>query len=169
MWCVSACRAMASHNGARARLLALILGLAAGAASAADCAPDQVDIRDPDTALRFKVEVMDDAAERAQGLMFRESLPKFSGMLFVYEEPQPVAFWMKNTLIPLDMLFFDGEGRLVRIKSAAQPHDETPVIGGTSIQYVLEINGGLATELGIDVGAEMRNPALTGAAWSCAG
>jgi uncharacterized membrane protein (UPF0127 family) len=139
------------------------------AAAAADCAPDVADLRDSDTTLRFKVEVMDDAAERAQGLMFRESLPKFSGMLFVYEAPQPVAFWMKNTLIPLDMLFFDDAGRLVRIARRAQPHDETPVVGGESIRYVLEINGGLAEELGIDGGAELRHPAVEHAAWGCDG
>ena len=112
---------------------------------------------------------MDDAAERSRGLMFRESLPKFEGMLFVYETPQPVAFWMRNTLIPLDMLFFDGGGRLVRIKENAAPHDETPVVGGEAIRYVLEINGGLAAELGIDPGAEIRAPALdqAAAAWPC--
>lgn len=143
--------------------------LAAGPALAAECAPDQVDLRDADTQLRFQVEVMDTAESREQGLMFRESLPKFSSMLFVYETPQPVAFWMKNTLIPLDMLFFNAEGRLERIKSNAQPHDETPVFGGNAIQYVLEINGGLAAELGIEPGAEIRHPALTGAAWSCNG
>ena len=160
---------MVWRSGAGALLLAPFLALAAGVANAAGCAPDQVDIRDADTTLRFKVEVRDDAAERAQGLMFRESLPKFSGMLFVYETPQPVAFWMKNTLIPLDMLFFDGEGRLVRVKSGAQPHDETPVVGGDSIQYVLEINAGLAAELGIDPGAELRHPAVTAGVWRCDG
>jgi uncharacterized membrane protein (UPF0127 family) len=112
---------------------------------------------------------MDTEQGREKGLMFRESLPRFSGMLFVYDHPQPVAFWMRNTLIPLDMLFFDAEGRLVRIKSEAQPHDETPVVGGDAIQYVLEINGGLAGTLGIAPGAEMRNPAVKDGAWSCDG
>ena len=148
--------------------LACALALAAAPlAAAADCAPDQVDIRDPDATLRFHVEVVDTAEERAEGLMHRESLPRFSGMLFVYDRPQPVAFWMKNTLIPLDMLFFDAAGRLTRIASQARPLDETPVVGGDAVQYVLEINGGLATELGIDLGAELRHPAVTGAAWGC--
>ncbi len=134
--------------------LALVLAAAApGAGAAAECVGDVVDLRDADTSLRFHVEVMDTEAGREKGLMFREALPKFSAMLFVYDKPQPVAFWMKNTLIPLDMLFFDGEGKLERIKSEAQPHDETPVIGGNDIQYVLEINGGLAETLGIEPGA----------------
>ena len=144
--------------------------LLASAAAAQDaCTPGTLDIRGDEGRLRFRVEVMDDAAERAQGLMFRESLAKFSGMLFVYDTPQPVAFWMKNTLIPLDMLFFDGSGRLVRVKESARPHDETPVVGGEAIRYVLEINGGLAGQLGIAPGSEMRSPAIdqASAAWPC--
>jgi len=152
------------------RFAALLVAAACAAplAAVADCAPEVVDIRDADSTLRFKVEVVDDAAERARGLMYRETLPKFSGMLFVYEKPQPVAFWMKNTLIPLDMLFFDDAGRLVKIKSEARPHDETPVVGGDDIRFVLEINGGLAEELGIEPGAEMRHPAIEHPAWGCA-
>ncbi|HRO11312.1 DUF192 domain-containing protein [Amaricoccus sp.] len=149
--------------------LLLAIAAAAGPGLAAECAADRVDIRDADSVLRFQVEVVDTAEERAQGLMNRESLPRFSGMLFVYETPQPVAFWMRNTLIPLDMLFFDAEGRLTRIAREARPLDETPIVGGEAIQYVLEINGGLAEQLGIDLGAELRHPAVTGGVWSCAG
>lgn len=151
-------------------ILALLLAAAtSGAALAAECTPGALDLRDADTTLRFTVEVRDTVEERAEGLMNRPSLPKFSGMLFVYETPQPVAFWMKNTLIPLDMLFFDGSGRLVSVKDRAVPHDETPIFGGRDIRYVLEINGGLAASLGIQPGAEIRNPALdqSAAAWRC--
>jgi uncharacterized protein len=154
----------------RRAALAAAVALAASAAAAQDtCDPATLDLRDADGELRFRVEVMDDVGERARGLMYRESLPRFGAMLFVYEAPQPVAFWMKNTLIPLDMLFFDGAGRLTRLKENAQPHDETAVIGGDAIRYVLEINGGLAAELGIDLGAELRHPALDQAAvaWPC--
>lgn len=137
---------------------------------AADCAPGVADLRDADATLRFEVEVVDTAEGRAQGLMDRETLPRFSGMLFVYPEPGPVAFWMRNTLIPLDMLFFDPTGTLTRIHKNAVPRDETPIPGGDNVLYVLEINGGLSEGLGIDVGAELRHPAVDEnlAAWSCA-
>ena len=150
------------------RALPFLLFLPA-VASGADCAPSLLDLRDGDSTLRFQVEVADDATERAQGLMHRESMPEFSGMLFIYETPQPVAFWMRNTLIPLDMLFFDASGRLERIHSGAIPLDETPIPGGNDIRYVLEINGGLAAKLGIEVGAEIRHPGLdqAAAAWPC--
>ena len=113
---------------------------------------------------------MDTAEGRAQGLMNRESLGRFSGMLFVYDTPQPVAFWMENTLIPLDMLFFDETGALRRIHENAVPLDRTPIPGGDDIRFVLEINGGLARTLGIEEGAELRHPAIdqTLAAWPCA-
>jgi uncharacterized membrane protein (UPF0127 family) len=161
---------MTAPEALRRAALGAALALAVSAAAAQEvCDPASLDLRDPDGELRFSVEVVDDAAERAQGLMHRESLPRFGGMLFVYEAPQPVAFWMKNTLLPLDMLFFDGAGRLTRIKENAQPHDETAVVGGDAIRYVLEINAGLAAELGIDLGAELRHPALVqaAAAWPC--
>jgi uncharacterized protein len=146
-----------------------IVALTASTAVSQECDPAVLDLRDRDATLRFNVEVADDAAERAQGLMNREQMPRFSGMLFVYEQPQPVAFWMRNTLIPLDILFFDGAGRLQRIHADAVPLDETPIPGGEAIRYVLEINGGQAEELGIDPGAEIRHPALdqSQAAWQC--
>lgn len=156
------------RRAALATLLALTLAPVPMAARAA-CDPGVVLLRDADSEARFQVEVVDSEAGRARGLMFREQMPAFSGMLFVYDKPQPVAFWMRNTLIPLDMLFFDEAGRLERIKEFAQPHDETPVVGGNDIRYVLEINGGMAAKLDIEVGAELRGAAIdqTTAAWTC--
>lgn len=156
-------------NDFGAALLGAALLLPAGSVLAADCAPDRLDLRQGETTLRFRVEVADDAAERSRGLMYREQLPRFGGMLFVYDAPEPVAFWMKNTLIPLDMLFFDASGRLAAVHENAVPGDLTPIPGGDAIQYVLEINGGAARRLGIVPGAELRHPALDQdkAAWPC--
>jgi uncharacterized membrane protein (UPF0127 family) len=158
-------------NDFGAALLGAALLIPAGSVLAADCAPDRLDLRQGETTLRFRVEVADDAAERSRGLMYREELPRFGGMLFVYDAPEPVAFWMKNTLIPLDMLFFDASGRLAAVHENAVPGDLTPIPGGDAIQYVLEINGGAARKLGIAPGAELRHPALdqARAAWPCDG
>lgn len=135
----------------------------------AACAPDVVELRSPAGTARFTVEVADDGAERAQGLMFRESMPRSAGMLFVYEAPQRASFWMKNTLIPLDMIFADETGRVTRVHSNAVPHDTTPIDGGTDVRFVLEINGGLAARIGIGEGAELRHPAIpqATAVWPC--
>ncbi|MEO1549488.1 MAG: DUF192 domain-containing protein [Pseudomonadota bacterium] len=135
----------------------------------AECAPGHADIKSSGALVRFSVEVRDTPQGRAQGLMHRESLPTFSGMLFVYERPQTVSFWMRNTLIPLDMLFMDRTGTITRIAANTVPLDETPVPGGTDIQYVLEIGGGLAQALGIEEGASLRHPAIAPehAAWPC--
>jgi uncharacterized membrane protein (UPF0127 family) len=153
---------------ATALATALVLGFG-GAAAAQSCAPDVLDLRDPDATLRFQVEVADTDAERAQGLMHREQMARFAGMLFVYPEPGTVAFWMRNTLIPLDMLFFDETGRLTRIHENAVPLDETAIPGGDDVRLVLEINGGMASQLGIELGAELRHPAVDQelAAWPC--
>ena len=102
--------------------------------------------------------------------MFVESMPTMTGMLFVYEREQTVSFWMKNTVIPLDMIFADGAGVVQRVHENAIPGDLTGIPGGSNIQFVLEINGGLADQLGIDAGTEMRHPAIPQqtASWACA-
>ena len=144
---------------------AALFPLGAGAA----CAPDVVELRGPSGQQRFTVEVADDGAERSQGLMFRDHMASGAGMLFVYEAPQRASFWMKNTLIPLDMIFADETGRVTRVHANAIPGDTTPIDGGTEVRFVLEINGGLAARMGIAEGSELRHPAVPQdiAAWPC--
>ena len=153
----------------RSTALSLLFLCVQTAVGFAACEDGRVDIRWGAGSAVFDVDVADDHAERSKGLMFVEEMPKRAGMLFVYERPQPVSFWMRNTLIPLDMLFFDANGVLKRVHSNAVPLDETPIPGGQDIQYVLEINGGLAQMFGIREGAELRHPALDQdiAEWSC--
>ncbi|MDR7124836.1 DUF192 domain-containing protein [Pseudotabrizicola sp. 4114] len=143
------------------------LVLTAGAALAG-CRDDQVELRWPGGQARFAVEVADTDATRSRGLMFRETLPRSAGMLFVYESPRRASFWMKNTLIPLDMIFADTTGRVTKVHANAKPQDTTPIDGGAGVKLVLEINGGLAARLGIVPGAEMRHPAIANPSWSCA-
>lgn len=135
----------------------------------AECAPGQVELRGDFGTARFAVEIADDPAERAQGLMNRPAMPTGQGMLFVYERPQPASFWMRDTLIPLDIVFLDETGTVTRIHERAVPLDETPIPGGDEVFAVLEINGGLASAIGLDVGTQMRHPAFAdaAAAWPC--
>ncbi|WP_245860986.1 DUF192 domain-containing protein [Rhodobacter maris] len=95
------------------------------------------------------MEIADDEAERARGLMGRTMLAPGTGMLFFYESPREVAFWMQDTLIPLDMIFLDEEGRIARIHAGARPLDETPIPSGGPVRYVLELGGGQAAKLGL--------------------
>jgi uncharacterized protein len=135
----------------------------------AACSTGRVDLRWTGGHESFAVEVADDPAERSKGLMFRETLDPAAGMLFVYESPRPAQFWMKNTLIPLDMIFADATGTVSRVHANAVPGDLTPIDGGDGVAFVLEINGGLAKRLGIGPGAVLRHPAVgAAAAWPCA-
>ncbi len=134
----------------------------------ADCAVDRLDIRGDFGTARFSVEVADDPLERSEGLMFRESLPTSAGMLFVYEEPVRAAFWMKNTPLPLDLIFMDPSGTVTRIHENAVPFDLTTIDGGEGVQFVLEINGGLSARLGLSEGDEVRHPSIEeDPAWAC--
>ena len=84
--------------------------------------------------------------------MYRTSLPEDGGMLFVFPEQSKQSFWMKNTLIPLDMLFIDGDGRIVGIHPDAVPLSEAPISVGKPSTYVLEVNGGWAARHGVHPG-----------------
>jgi uncharacterized membrane protein (UPF0127 family) len=136
---------------------------------AGECRQDRALLRGDWGEAQFTIEVADDRSERAKGLMHRESMPKSAGMLFVYPRPKRVGFWMKNTLIPLDMIFLDRTGTVQHIHHEAQPGDLRPKFGGDDIQYVLEINGGLAKQMGIVVGSRLRHPSIPEdrAAWPC--
>jgi uncharacterized protein len=108
----------------------------------------------------FRVDVADEPAERSRGLMFVENMSIMTGMLFVYEQPQTTSFWMRNTLIPLDMIFADRTGLITRVHPNAVPLDETSIPGGDDIQFVLEIGGGVAARLGIAAGDVLQHPAI---------
>lgn len=101
---------------------------------------------------RFTVELAVTPEQMARGLMFRTELAEDAGMLFVLDRERPMAFWMKNTLIPLDMLFIDRSGRIVRIHERAVPLSTTSIPSGQPVKAVLEINGGLSARLGIRPG-----------------
>lgn len=150
--------------------LTLAAVLVAGTA-VADCAPDRAELRGDWGTAAFRVEVADDAGERARGLMHREQMARAAGMLFIYEAPGRVAFWMRNTLIPLDMVFLGPDGVVRHVHRNAVPLDETPIPGGDGILAVLEVNAGVADAFGIDVGTELRHPGLPQelAAWPCEG
>lgn len=140
----------------------LLAGLFAVTAqsSAALCADDRVTVMGAFGQARFSVEVADDNQERAQGLMNVDHMATMSGMLFVYEEPQHATFWMRNTLIGLDMLFASPDGTILAIHENAIPLDETVIDGGEGVKYVLEINGGLSARLGIKTGDVLQHPSL---------
>ena len=109
---------------------------------------------------RYSVEVADDDAERARGLMFRDTLADDRGMLFIHEVQQPLAYWMKNTRIALDILYFDDARRLVSQQRGVPPcslGDACPSYpSGAPARYVLELNAGQAERLGLQDGAELR-------------
>ena len=101
---------------------------------------------------RFTVEVARSPEEQRAGLMFRRSLAGDRGMIFPYDSPQEVAFWMKNTLIPLDMIFIRADGTIARIAANTVPLSLQPVPAGEPVAAVLELRGGRAAELGIQPG-----------------
>ncbi|MBU6421484.1 MAG: DUF192 domain-containing protein [Gammaproteobacteria bacterium] len=103
----------------------------------------------------FTVEVANTDAERERGLMFRVHMADDHGMLFVFPDVQPRYFWMKNTLIPLDIIFFDAHKRLINVSANTPPCkvDPCPTYGSTApAKYVLELNAGMAAKLGLKAG-----------------
>jgi len=141
---------------------------AAAVGSPGSCAPGKAYLRGSWGQAAFDVEIAADSDSRARGLLFRRSLDDFAGMLFIFERPQRAQFWMKNTLIPLDMLFLDKRGVVRRIKENATPQSLALIDGGDGVLAVLEVRGGTVARLGLTPGTEMRNPAFgADAAWPC--
>jgi len=105
----------------------------------------------------FTVEIAATPEQQERGLMFRKSIAPDRGMIFPYQPPQEVAFWMKNTLIPLDIVYIRADGTVGRIVNA-EPMDITPLPSGEPVALVLEIGGGRAAQLGIKEGDKVSWP-----------
>ena len=108
---------------------------------------------------RYAIEVADDDAERARGLMFREEMASDRGMLFIHDRQEPLAYWMKNTKIPLDILYFDNDRKLVSQQRDVPPCSLgdgcPPYPSAAPARYVLELNAGQAARLGLKDGATL--------------
>jgi len=108
----------------------------------------------------FTIEVATTREEQALGLMFRRSLPENAGMLFIYQQPQPAAMWMKNTLIPLDMVFISPDGRVLRIETNTEPFSTVVIPSEGTVSAVLELNAGQADRIGLKRGDKVVYPGL---------
>jgi len=109
----------------------------------------------------FTIEVADDDSERSAGLMFREAMDDDHGMLFVFSETRPVGFWMKNTPMPLDLVFIGEDGKVVDVLPG-EPFSEALISPGTTVpvRYVLELKRGIAEKAGIADGSAIRHPVI---------
>jgi uncharacterized membrane protein (UPF0127 family) len=106
----------------------------------------------------FTLEIADTEAQRERGLMFRTELAPDAGMLFDYHKEQVTAFWMQNTLIPLDMIFVAADGTVRTIHVNARPEDPTTIPSEVPVRFVIEIPGGRSQEIGLKVGDKFENP-----------
>ena len=106
----------------------------------------------------FTVEIAETDAQREKGLMFRKKLPEGQGMLFDFHRDQEVAMWMENTYIPLDMVFIQGDGRILRIAEQTEPLSTRIISSGGPVRAVLEVIGGTARKLGIAPGDRVAFP-----------
>ena len=148
--------AVARPASPRRHVLTLVLTLAALVAGAARAqsagGTEPLDIASGSGRHHFDVEVMRTPAELERGLMFRRFMPADRGMLFDFGVEEPVTFWMKNTYLPLDMIFIAHDGRIVGIKADAEPMSERLIPSGAPTYGVLEVNAGTAARLGLKAG-----------------
>ena len=111
---------------------------------------------------RFSVEIADDEAERNRGLMFRDQMAADAGMLFDFKVDRPVTMWMRNTRLPLDMLFITRDGRVLNIAQRTVPFTEHSIPSDGPVRAVLELNGGTTERLGIKAGDRVIHPLFRG-------
>jgi len=104
----------------------------------------------------IQIEIADNEAARNQGLMWRQHMSEDDGMLFIFDKQEPLTFWMKNTYIPLDMVFADKAGKIVDIYQEATPLSEASIPSGKPAKYVIEVNGGFCATYGVGVGDKIE-------------
>jgi uncharacterized membrane protein (UPF0127 family) len=143
-------------RGLYAALVAFVLLI--GAAGAIAQSLDRLEIATGSGAHVFNVEVVNDDAGRERGLMYRRFMPQDRGMLFDFKKEAPVAFWMKNTYLPLDMIFISRRGVVTNIVANAEPLSERLIPSGGPAYGVLEINAGIAGRIGLKVGDKVKHP-----------
>ena len=129
---------------------------AAPAAVSFEQSPLIVDAADGE--FEFLVEMAVSPAQRSQGLMFRESLAEDRGMLFDFGRPQRATMWMRNTYVPLDMLFIDDHGQITQIAANTQPLSDAVIASREPVRAVLELRGGISAKLGIKPGDRVIHP-----------
>ncbi len=135
--------------------------------AAADCAADRIEFRTDAGTVGFTVEVAADEPSRSRGLMFRETMPKEAGMVFVYPDAAERAFWMKNTPLPLDIIFLSKRGVICGMAESTVPFSLDHIRSGCDAQLVLEVNAGVAAETGLKRGAVARRAEFLDPAWPC--
>ncbi|MBY6240327.1 DUF192 domain-containing protein [Methylosinus sp. Sm6] len=142
-------------------VLAALVAAAAGwdslESSARAAAVEPLEIVTATGSHRLRVEVARTQKEREKGLMFRTSLPEDGGMLFDFREERPVAMWMKNTPLSLDMIFVGRDGRVVSLALGAEPYSERIISSGAPALAVIEVSAGVAERLSVSVGDEVRH------------
>lgn len=139
------------------RLIFICALLLASSSWAAELPRDVVLVEAGGSQYRFEVEVADDPSERAEGLMYRQSLADNAGMLFLYPKPQPVEFWMKNTPLSLDIIFVREDGTIARIAESTTPMSEELISSGEPVRAVLEVKAGTMRQLGVTAGDRLRS------------
>ena len=136
----------------------IVFGLLVVAAPSRAASLQPLDIISATGKHSFQVEVVDNDADRAKGLMYRKELPADRGMLFDFKREQDVSFWMQNTYIPLDMIFIRADGRIMRIQENVEPLSTRLIPSGGPVLGVLEVIGGTARKLGINPGDQVAHP-----------
>jgi uncharacterized protein len=136
----------------------VIVSLAAGGGAARSDGLEALQIVTATGAHDFQVEIARDDASRARGLMDRRFMPVDHGMLFEFDREAPEAFWMKDTYIPLDMIFISRAGVVTNIAANAEPLSERAIPSGPPCMAVLELNGGAAARIGLKLGDKIRHP-----------
>ena len=136
--------------------LCLVISLLTPLAARAEGGLEPLEITTASGQHTFQVEIANNEASREKGLMFRRFMPADRGMLFEFEKNEPVSFWMKNTYIPLDMVFIARDGVVTHIAANAEPLSEAIVPSGGPCVAVLELNGGVAARIGLAPGDKVK-------------